>query len=89
MLAELNALRRTLGREREPFDVMLHCPDAVSVDDVRRLEDLGVTDLQIAPWTLPSVLGELGVSSMALQPPLALKQEALERYAEDVIAKCA
>ncbi len=88
MVAELAALRREFGREREPFDVMLHCPDAVTVDDVRRLEDLGVTDLQIAPWTLPSVLGELGVSSMALQPPLAVKQEALERYAADVIAKC-
>jgi probable F420-dependent oxidoreductase len=88
MMAELNAMRREFGRDREPFDVMLHCPDAVTVDDVRRLEDLGVTDLQIAPWTLPNVLGELGVSSMALQPPLAVKQEALERYAGEVIAKC-
>lgn len=88
LLADLKAMRRELGRDREPFDVMLHCPDAVTVDDVRRLEDLGVTDLQIAPWTLPSVLGELGVSSMALQPPLAVKQEALARYAEDVIARC-
>lgn len=88
MMAELSAMRRELGRDREPFDVMLHCPDAVTVDDVRRLEDLGVTDLQVAPWTLPSVLGELGVSSMALQPPLAVKQEAIKRYAGDVIAKC-
>ena len=37
----------------EPFDIMLHCPDAQSLDDIRRLEDLGVTDLQITPWTMP------------------------------------
>jgi probable F420-dependent oxidoreductase len=86
-LAELARMRRELGREREPFDVMLHCPDATTVDDMRRLEDLGVTDLQVAPWTQPSILAELGVSSMAMQPPLALKQDAIKRYADDIIAK--
>jgi alkanesulfonate monooxygenase SsuD/methylene tetrahydromethanopterin reductase-like flavin-dependent oxidoreductase (luciferase family) len=87
MVAELNALRREYGREHEPFDIMLHCPDATTVDAIRRLEDLGVTDLQVAPWTQPSILAELGVSSMAMQPPLAVKQEAIKRYAADVIAK--
>ena len=67
---------------------MLHCPDAENVDDIRRLEEIGVTDLQVAPWTLPSILAELGVSSMRVQPPLAVKQEAIKRYAEDIIAKC-
>jgi probable F420-dependent oxidoreductase len=86
-VAELNALRREHGREHEPFDIMLHCPDATTVDGIRRLEDLGVTDLQVAPWTQPSILAELGVSSMALQPPLAVKQEAIKRYAGDIIAK--
>jgi probable F420-dependent oxidoreductase len=88
MIAELNAMRRELGREKEPFDIMMHCPDATDVDNIRRLEDLGVTDLQVAPWTMPSVLAELGVSSMRVQPPLAIKQEAVKRYADDVIAKC-
>ena len=88
MIAELNAMRRELGRENEPFDIMMHCPDATDVDNIRRLEDLGVTDLQVAPWTMPSVLAELGVSSMRVQPPLAIKQEAVKRYADDVIAKC-
>jgi probable F420-dependent oxidoreductase len=88
MIAELTAMRREFGRENESFDIMLHCPDAVTVDDVRRLEDMGVTDLQVAPWTLPSVLAELGVSSMRLQPPLAVKQDAIKRYADSIIAKC-
>lgn len=87
MVAELGAMRREFGRESEPFDIMLHCPDAESVDDIRRIEELGVTDLQIAPWNLPSMLAELGVSSMRMQPPLAVKQEAIKRYAGDVISK--
>jgi alkanesulfonate monooxygenase SsuD/methylene tetrahydromethanopterin reductase-like flavin-dependent oxidoreductase (luciferase family) len=87
MITELNTLRREFGREREPFDIMLHCPDATTVDDMRRLEDLGVTDLQVAPWTQPSILAELGVTSMRVQPPLAIKQEAIKRYADDIIAK--
>jgi len=87
MIASLNAMRREFGREQEPFDIMLHCPDATTVDDMRRLEDLGVTDLQVAPWTQPSILAELGVSSMALQPSLAVKQESIKRYAGEIIAK--
>jgi probable F420-dependent oxidoreductase len=87
MVSELNKMRREFGREREPFDIMLHCPDATTVDDMRRLEDLGVTDLQVAPWTDPKLLADLGVTSMREQPPLAVKQEAIKRYAGEIIAK--
>ncbi|MCP5056420.1 MAG: TIGR03619 family F420-dependent LLM class oxidoreductase [bacterium] len=87
LMAELNRFRREFGRENEPFDVMMHCPDAESVDDIRRLEDLGVTDLQVTPWS-ERVLAEMGVGAiMQQQPSLAVKQAAIERYAEDVIAK--
>jgi probable F420-dependent oxidoreductase len=87
LVAELNALRREFGREKEPFDIMLHCPDAQNVDDIRRLEELGVTDLQVTPWTQPGIQAELGVSAMREQPPLAVKLEAIKRYAEEMIAK--
>jgi hypothetical protein len=30
---------------------------------------------------------ELGVSAMRVQPPLTIKQEALKRYAGEIIAK--
>jgi len=86
-VTELNALRREFGRDKEPFDIMLHCPDAETVDDMRRLEEMGVTDLQVAPWNLPAMQKELGVSAMRVQPPLAIKQEALKRYAGEIIAK--
>jgi probable F420-dependent oxidoreductase len=87
LVDELTALRREFGRENEPFDIMLHCPDAESADDIRRLEEMGVTDLQVTPWTLPSVMAELGVTAMRVQPPLAMKQEAIKRYAETMFAK--
>ena len=87
LMAELNGFRREFGRENEPFDIMMHCPDAETVDDIRRLEDMGVTDLQVTPWTLPGIQAELGVSAMREQPPLAVTQKAIKLYAEDMIAK--
>ncbi len=88
LVAELTTLRREFGRAQEPFDIMLHCPDAETVDDIRRLEEMGVTDLQVTPWTQPGIQAELGVSAMRVQPPLSVKQEAIKRYAENVITKC-
>jgi probable F420-dependent oxidoreductase len=87
LVAELNELRREFGREKEPFDIILDCPDAQTVDDIRRLEDLGITDLQVTPWNQPGIKAQLGWSAMREQPPLPLKLEAIKRYAEEVIAK--
>jgi alkanesulfonate monooxygenase SsuD/methylene tetrahydromethanopterin reductase-like flavin-dependent oxidoreductase (luciferase family) len=87
LMAELNGFRREFGRENEPFDIMMHCPDAETADDIRRLEDLGVTDLQVTPWS-ERILAEMGVGAiMQQQPSLAVKLEAIERYAEEMIAK--
>jgi probable F420-dependent oxidoreductase len=87
-LAELNGYRREFGRENEPFDIMLHCPDAQSVDDIRRLEDLGVTDLQVTPWTVPDTPAHLGVQAfMRQQPPVSEKLDAIKRYGDEVISK--
>jgi probable F420-dependent oxidoreductase len=89
LVPELEGLRRECGREKEPFDIMLHCPDAQNVDDIRRLEDMGVTDLQITPWTQPDIQAELGIGGlMQQQPPLAVKLAAIKRYAETIISKC-
>lgn len=88
VLNELNGYRREYGRESEPFDIMMHCPNADSLDDIRRLEDLGVTDLQVTPWSMPGILAEMGVGTiMQQQPPLEVKLEALKRYADQVIAR--
>ena len=87
IVAELRSLRREFGREHEPFDIMLHCPDANTVDDIRRVEDMGVTDLQVTPWTEPGIQAEIGISAMRVQPPVELKQDAIKRYADKIIAK--
>ncbi len=89
LIAELNGFRREFGREHEPFDIMMHCPDATTIDDIRRLEEMGVTDLQVTPWSVPGILAEMGVGAiMQQQPPLAVKLEAIKRYTGQVIAKC-
>lgn len=88
VIAELNGYRREYGRDKEPFDIMLHCPDADSVDDIRRLEDLGITDLQVTPWSVPGIMAEMGLGTiLRQQPSLAMKQEAIKRYADKVLAK--
>ena len=88
ILAELNGYRREYGRENVPFDIMMHCPNADTLDDIRRLEDMGITDLQVTPWSMPGILAEMGVGTiMQQQPPLEVKIEAIKRYADQVIAK--
>ncbi|MBE9540648.1 MAG: TIGR03619 family F420-dependent LLM class oxidoreductase [Proteobacteria bacterium] len=85
VIAELNGFRREFGRENEPFDIIMHCPDAESVDDIRRLEDMGVTDLQVTPWS-EKILAEQGVGAiMQQQPSLEIKQDAIKRYADEII----
>jgi probable F420-dependent oxidoreductase len=87
LMAELNGYRREFGRDNEPFDIMMHCPDADTVDDIQRLEDMGVTDLQVTPWS-EKILAEMGVGAiMQQQPSLLVKQDAIQRYADEVIAK--
>ncbi|MBV6423939.1 MAG: hypothetical protein NAOJABEB_01749 [Steroidobacteraceae bacterium] len=88
IVSELNGYRREYGRDKEPFDIMMHCPDADSIDDIRRLEELGITDLQVTPWSSPGILAEMGVGTIQQQqPPLEVKKEAIRRYADKVIAR--
>jgi probable F420-dependent oxidoreductase len=79
MLARLGELRREAGRERAPFEVHVIALEAYSVDGVRRLEDLGVTDVIV------------GFRNMyqADTMPLQKKIDALRAFADAVIAKCA
>ena len=78
-LARLAELRREYGREREPFAVHVISLDAYTPDGIKRLEDLGVTDVIVGfrnAYERDSV-------------PLEQKLRALEGYAENVIAKVA
>ena len=79
LLARLAELRREEGTDGRPFEVHVISMDAFSVDGVKRLEDLGVTDVIIGfRWPY------------AVEPdtqPLEEKLAALNKFAERVIAK--
>jgi len=76
-LRRLNELRREFGRERQPFEVHVIALDAFTLDGIRRLEDLGVTD---------AIVGFRNAYEKDTQT-LAQKTEALSRFADAVIAK--
>ena len=88
MVAELNALRREFGREKEPFDIMLHCPGR---RDRRRHASLGGHRCHRPPSRAVDPARASWPSSACrpwrVQPPLAVKQEAIKRYAGEIIAK--
>jgi hypothetical protein len=79
LLGRLSGLRREAGRDREPFEVHVISLDGYSVDGVRRLEDLGVTD---------AIVGFRDAYAVGADPEtLEHKIDCLKRFADDVIAK--
>jgi alkanesulfonate monooxygenase SsuD/methylene tetrahydromethanopterin reductase-like flavin-dependent oxidoreductase (luciferase family) len=77
LIGRLHELRRLEGRDREPFEIHAISLGAYKVDGVKRLEDLGVTDVIVGfryPYTR-----ELD------REPLQRKIDALRRYADTVI----
>lgn len=89
----LTGLRAEYGRENEQFDIILQCPDAVSVDDFKRLEDMGVTHCWVVPWHSPAAMGATGDHGIDItgmfdeHPPIEKKVEAIHRFGETVISK--
>ena len=79
MLRRLSELRKRYGRDRVPFEIHVISLDAYDLDGVRRLEDLGVTDVIVGfrnPYQEP-------INSQTLDQKLDL----LRAYADRVIAK--
>ncbi|HUY47320.1 MAG TPA: LLM class flavin-dependent oxidoreductase, partial [Streptosporangiaceae bacterium] len=79
LLTRLAELRRQEGTADRPFEVHVISLDAYSVDGVRRLEDLGVTDA-IVGFRWPYQTGPDG-------EPLADKIAKLRQFADTVIAE--
>jgi probable F420-dependent oxidoreductase len=79
LLTRLSELRRQNGTEDKPFEVHVISLQAYSPDGVRQLEELGVTDV-IVGFRWPYV-PEQDTES------LQTKIDALQRFADDVIAK--
>ncbi len=77
LIGRLHELRRSEGRDGEPFEIHAISLDAYKVDGIKRLEELGVTDVIVGfryPYTR-----ELD------REPLQRKIDALRRYAETVM----
>ena len=82
-MATLRELRKRHGREHLPFTVHAICAEAFSADGVRRLAELGVTH---------AVGGFSGFNPYGVEPdsePLQAKIDALNRYADRVMAQTA
>jgi alkanesulfonate monooxygenase SsuD/methylene tetrahydromethanopterin reductase-like flavin-dependent oxidoreductase (luciferase family) len=76
-IARLGDLRKEYGREKEPFEIHVISLDAYTVDGVRRLEDMGVTDVVVG------FRNAYEVDTQTLEHKIA----ALEQYADNIIAK--
>jgi probable F420-dependent oxidoreductase len=79
MLAKLHELRKRAGTDHKPFELHVISMDGYSVDGVRRLEDVGVTDV-IVGFRYPYSVGPD-------TEPLQTKIDHMNRFAETVIAK--
>ena len=78
-IERLNAFRKEYGRESAPFEIHASSLHAYQLDGVRRLEDLGVTDLVVGfrnPYTRSPD-----------KQPLAAKIDLLQSYAGNIISK--
>ena len=79
LLARLRELRAEAGKEQEPFETHVISFDAFTVDGVRRVQDMGVTDVIVGfrwPYDVEQDT-----------EPLQTKIDNLRRFADDVIAK--
>jgi probable F420-dependent oxidoreductase len=70
----LHGYRRGYGREHEPFEIIVALFDEPSPDLYRRAEEMGISGVMCAPWT--------GL-------PVERYRAAIERFAADIVAKCA
>jgi probable F420-dependent oxidoreductase len=77
LIGRVGELRKEYGRDRKPFEIHVISMDAYTIDGVRRLEDLGVTDV---------IVGFRNAYEADTQE-LAQKIDALRQFADNVIAK--
>ena len=88
IVARLKTLRAEYGRENEPFDIMLQPKDAATLDDYKRLEDMGVTHCWVLPWEAirkEGAGGSFGTFGDKASPQE--KFDAVRRFGDRVIAK--
>lgn len=79
LLVRMGELRREYGKENDPFEIHVISMDAYSPDGVRRLEDMGITDVMV---------GFRNSYTLAQDTePLEKKLDAMRQYADRVMSK--
>ena len=78
-IAAINAARAEAGTSDRPFRIFATAMGDFSVDTIRRMEDLGVTDMPVAFRNLYAVEED--------SQPLAEKIDAMKHFADTVIAR--
>ncbi|MEU4693439.1 TIGR03619 family F420-dependent LLM class oxidoreductase [Actinoplanes sp. NPDC023714] len=74
-IARLAVLRSSAGRAGLPFEIQAVCVDRFGLDGYRQQAEIGVTDAIVVPW------------APRFDAPLQAKQDALRRFADEVISK--
>jgi probable F420-dependent oxidoreductase len=77
LVAQVKKLRQELGTADRPFEIHVISRDAYSLDGLRRLEEMGVTDVIIG----------FRQAYEADRVPLEKKLSAIKRYGENIIGK--
>jgi len=77
IVAKIRGYRAEYGRADAPLEIVAACSDAFDADGFRRLEEVGVTHVQMMPWLM------YGGSTDSLDD----KRDGMRRFADDVIAK--
>jgi len=80
LLGRLAEFRREYGRENDPFELHVISLDAYTPDGVRRLEDMGVTDLFVG-------FRDVYTTEQDTET-LEQKCDTLRQYSDAVISKC-
>jgi probable F420-dependent oxidoreductase len=86
IIGRLHEYRRRFGTADRPFEIVVSLRDAPSADLYRRAEDIGVTAVMCSPWMGVDHIGS-GASDGPKQPAERFRAP-IERFAEDVIARC-
>ncbi len=77
-LRQIKELRHRAGREHLPFEVTASPDGPMTVDNLRRLEEMGVHRVTLGPWMEPKGL-----------IPVQHAIDGMERFAESVLVKVA
>ena len=78
-IAKINAARAAAGTSDKPFRIFATAMGDFSPDTIKRLADLGVTDMPVAFRNLYAVEED--------SQPLGEKMDALKHFADTVIAR--